>query len=148
MEFYCIQAPLYFTDRSPSYLKVLSLMISFQEDTTIKLNETASDIKETATSAGSVVHCICSLLYISHVIWYCILNTRIIIFMGTIVPQLLEFYPDDREKGNWKWNTFNAFVYALNCTKFHKRKLNFCGTIPFAKLSQNIYPLGKGCRSH
>ena len=100
MEFYCIQVPLYFTARSPSYLKVLSLMISFQEDTTIKLNETASDIKETATSAGSVVHCICSLLYISHVIWYCILNTKIIIFMGTIVRQLLEFYPDDREKGN------------------------------------------------
>ena len=80
----------------------LIILSFFQENShaTIKLNETAPDWKETTPSVGNVVHDICSLVYISHVIWFCIVNFRVNLFTGTIVPQLMDIYPDDNEKGN------------------------------------------------
>ena len=79
---------------------------------------------KTSSSVRSVVHCLSSLLYISHVIWFCIINFRVKLFIGTIVPELMDIYPDDNGKGigtgklilrqDWCWDKVNFHQGVVN----------------------------------
>ena len=67
--------------------------------------EKAEPKEETTTTPQTlgVTKYMMTSLYISHVIWFCFINIRVNVFNGTIVPQLMDIYPDNKDKGKiWK----------------------------------------------
>ncbi len=52
--------------------------------------------------AASLKQCVFSLVYMSHVIWFCLLHMRNNVFLGTLVPWLSDIYPNDDDKGENK----------------------------------------------
>ncbi len=41
-----------------------------------------------------------SSLYLAHVAWYCVINVNVNSFYGTLVPWLVDIYPNDTHKGD------------------------------------------------
>ena len=71
----------------------------FQED--IKFISEKEDTKKESPTPiiPGMTKYMLTLLYISHVIWFCMINIRVNVFNGTLVPQLLDIYPDNKPKG-------------------------------------------------
>ncbi len=65
------------------------------EKVAIKDGVTSLDLPKGKT----LKQCVFSLVYISHVIWFCLLHMRNNVFLGTLVPWLSDIYPDDDDKG-------------------------------------------------
>ena len=78
---------------------IIGEVIIFQED--IKFISEKEDTKRESSTLiiPGVTKYMLTLLYISHVIWFCMMNIRVNVFNGTIVPQLMDIYPDNKPKG-------------------------------------------------
>ena len=52
------------------------------------------------TNYVSLKECFLSPIYLSYVFWVCLLHLRVTIFLGTMVPWLVDIFPDDDDRGN------------------------------------------------
>ena len=87
------------------------------------------------------VHCCTSVMSFGTALWI----SGLPFFSGTIVSQLVDIYPDDNLKGNWKWSRSHAYHYSLNCTTFVLFESHRTFSHPFGKhnLSHNFTNCGK-----
>ncbi|KAH3812908.1 hypothetical protein DPMN_141351 [Dreissena polymorpha] len=69
---------------------------------------------ESAPAAPSLRSCLCKPVFITHVIWLCLLQLRFFFFIGTLNQYLNRLFKEDAQQGGFYRHRGCRFIYKLD----------------------------------